>query len=412
MFSGSRGGVLARPGSRLVNTVIFVSFVVVGLALLVTKITFKSHHGVQVMPPFGVRCSFSTDTQLRSPHGTRSFLQLMEERGSSNAYDQGGSALHANTSSTQVKLEIIVLTMSRAAALQRLLESLVRADYLGDSADLRVLVDRAPDTGGVDEETVESVTDFHWPHGQKRMVVQGVNQGLERQWIHAWPNPLGSGSASGSSPKYVIILEDDLEVSPLFWEFVKGADLAYGSDPRVAGYTLQRATLRANQTLTKCPILVDSKQNPAFMYRLVGSWGFAPKAAVWRDFLEYYWQHIQNATYDPSVKNLVPSSWYKRQRGKGTMWTMWFIRFCHERDLFVVYGNFVADVQGKDRHRKRTPVTLAANWRESGVHYNSLFAQGRDFDLLSMDARSQIRFPLRPVFLDWDGEPMNDLTLL
>jgi len=283
-------------------------------------------------------------------------------------------------------LRVIVMTMDRVRPLQRLLASLVAARYGGDRVDVDIWIDRPAGPGGsLDGAVVAASRAWAWPHGVKTVHERPVHGGLFAQWLTTW-------NVSEATHEAALILEDDLEVSPHYWTWLKGARAAYGGRPDVGGYTTQRATLRprTNKAAGATGPLVVPPTHPVFLFKLVGSWGFSPSRDHWLRFLAWFAAAEADPHFRPYVKNVVMTDWYKRQEGHGTMWTMWYVRWCEDNDVYTVYANLPG------------PKTLASNWRESGLHYTTK-APSVDFPVLAADDAADFVWPAEPVKLGWDG---------
>lgn len=307
---------------------------------------------------------------------------------------------------TSIPFQIVVLTRDRKESLQRLLDSLRNAQYDGDRADLRIWVDRASlgwnaisavknvlrRNVGVDREVVLAASNFEWPHGEKTVNVWDRHVGIWGQWLDTW-RPSGNDDNESS-----VILEDDLEVSPMYYRWLQGAKAAYGKRADIFGYTLQRGTLRANQTGFGRRGLRVKGSEKCYLYLLLGSWGYAPEAKRWAEFREWYHEKSCEFGYHPYVEGLIPTKWYKKQERKRSMWTMWHIKFADMRNLYTVYAN----LEGSR--------TLASNWREPGLHFKLRTTSKKaspDFELLrasdSDEGSGKFDFPSEPRVLGWNG---------
>lgn len=279
---------------------------------------------------------------------------------------------------------LIVLTMDRAPALSRLIASAEAADYGEDRVDLDIWIDRG--AKGIDASVLSVVNSAKWTHGAKNVHARRAPGGLYQQWIYTWRVP-------EQTDELAVILEDDLELSPSFYQWLKIARATYGNDPEVAAFTLQRSTLRPRLGPGgRGHTLNVPKDVPVFKYRLLGSWGFAPQRDAWIEFRKWF-KRKRELGERPYVKGLITTQWYKEQEVDGfapTMWTQWFIRFAHEKGYFTVTPHL------------EDGTTLCANWRESGMHYAN-GKQGKDFPLFrgSVD---KFTWPVSPVRLDWDGK--------
>ncbi|CAN8061725.1 unnamed protein product [Agarophyton chilense] len=313
---------------------------------------------------------------------------------------------------------IVVLTQSRPESLQRLLSSLRDAKYDDYQADLDIWIDRVDtrELGAwyfssafgsrytVQDSVVQVSSKFDWPHGNKRVHVWQRQVGIWGQWIDTWR------PSATEDEEFAVLLEDDLQVSPLYFQWLVSARRAYDSRNDVFGYTLQRGTLRANQTgFGRRPLRVSDEEE-AYLYLLLGSWGYAPKASSWAAFREWFHDKSCDENFKPYVHGLIPTKWYMKQEKRRTMWTMWHICYAHLRRLYTVYANLPRDQ------------TLAANWREPGLHFRgnentkgrkraSAVTKQRDFALLgegntvdrAYDDAVGFKFPQPPVLLEWNG---------
>ena len=257
----------------------------------------------------------------------------------------------------QRDLLLVVMTMNRAKSLERLINSLDTAHYPSDSVDLRVTVDRDY-SGNVDAKTINYLDALQWSHGMFEIVVWPKKVGLYGQWIHAWPAELYPEELY----KVVILLEDDLEVSPHYASWFLGAHQSYGSIPGVGAITGQRPNLVAAVNGPKSVAGQVPEGLKAFGYMLAATWSMSPKHAVWREFRQWVIDKRANSPdFVPIVSGIVPNQWYEHFKLSGeeeTMWQMWFMRFMDDHTLHTVYPW----VDGGHK-------TLVGNWMEAGLHF-------------------------------------------
>jgi FkbM family methyltransferase len=266
-----------------------------------------------------------------------------------------------------VPLTIAVLTMNRVESLRRLLMSLENTEYDNDRVHLVIRVDHATNNSAV----VVLAKSFDFSHGEKTVHVATTNKGLRESWFDAW-HPSTDESRG-------IILEDDVEVSPKWYAWLKAAWKTYGDRDDLAGISLQRQTLVPKNPSKQMEIVND---HVPFLYALVGSIGFSPHPKQWTAFLHW----VATADLDRvSTPGLVTSDWYA-QLDKRSMWTQAFIYFCKTHDLYTLYTNLP--------HKK----TLGAHHREKGEHYGK--TEGPDFALAQGVA---LDFPTKLVKYGWDG---------
>lgn len=272
---------------------------------------------------------------------------------------------------------IIVLTMNRVDSLKRLLTSIENAEYEDDKVRLVIKIDVAKDRESVDVAVQQLAKTFLFTHGPKRVEIAESPLGLRGAWLHAWTPP--------DFLRRAIILEDDLELSPVWYKYVKHAWAFYGTHMTIGGISLNRQSLIPDKKALVREKEIVNEHKP-FLYKLVGSQGFSPNPWAWAKFLNFV-QGIENLeTFDADVPGLVTSDWYKKL-DKRHMWTQLFIYFCEKHGLYTLYVNLP---EAK---------TLSAHWREKGEHFDK--SMGRDFDLatdVSLD------FPEKLTMYGWDGE--------
>jgi hypothetical protein len=195
-------------------------------------------------------------------NGTRSTLNIERTNISLEPNSTALQQWTATNTTQKFKLTLKLLTMNRFSSLKRCIASLLAAHYDGDKVDLDIYIDHAPTTwtdgiqvnpqsDGNGENTTESrlrdwrqtqriaryiANHVHWhPIGEKRIHVRSENVGTAKQWIEAWwPT---------SRNEFAMFIEDDMEVSPFYYRYLKKAIQRYyydQYDQRVFGLSLQR----------------------------------------------------------------------------------------------------------------------------------------------------------------------------
>ena len=278
---------------------------------------------------------------------------------------------HQRRKDASFDFEIIVLTMNRVDSLKRLLDSIEASDYGQDTVRLTVQIDFAPDNAAV-QELAES---FAYSHGPKVIQVAESNKGLRAAWLEAWK------PGDNNKDRHAIILEDDLEVSPVWYQWVKRAWDTYQDATDMAGISLNRQDLIPDKSVKNFSIVNDHKP---FLYKLVGSQGYSPHPAVWQQFLDFC-ATVDLDKFAADVPGLITSEWYSKLPKRG-MWTQLFIYFCEQHNLYNLYVTLPDEK------------ALVTHWREIGEHFQK--AGGPDFALAEAVS---YEFPARPVKYGWDG---------
>lgn len=267
------------------------------------------------------------------------------------------------------KMQVHVLTMKRSDSLKRLLQSLQNADYDGDTINLHIHIDKSEDN----QECIRVARDFLFSHGTVAVDNAVTNRGLRDSWLGAW---------RPQKKEVALILEDDIDLSPKWYVWLKNAWKIYGNRMDLAGISLQRQTLIPEKPHKQEEIV---NGHEPFLYKLIGSIGFSPHWKQWRDFLHWA-ESVDLSKVDINIPNLITSDWFNNLN-KRHIWTQYFIYFCYKRDLYTMYVN----LPGKK--------TLAAHMRERGEHFDK--TEGRDFETAKSVA---MQFPNVLSKYGWNGQ--------
>ena len=297
--------------------------------------------------------------------------------GNSTAVSEHNNSIHQNNDNAlrnRCDIKIIVLTMTRHESLHRLLLSIAASDYGSDRICMEIHIDFHKDNSN----TVKTAQLFKAKYssvftGGISLRIFTQNIGLREAWFKAW--------YPESHTDCAVIFEDDTEVSPVWYKWLKSAWSVYHKSTHIAGISLQK-----QQLIPKIPnerrFIINNHQ--PFLYKLVGSIGFSPHPRQWRAFIDWV-SHIDVAHHDMDVPGLITSQWWKAL-DKKHIWTQCFIFFCEKHNLYTLYVTLPNNT------------TLTAHWQEKGEH--SQTSLGRDFVL----AREvNMSFPVEPVKYGWDG---------
>ncbi|KAI4305892.1 hypothetical protein L6164_029224 [Bauhinia variegata] len=283
---------------------------------------------------------------------------------------------------------IKVLAFNRLDSLSRCLRSLARADYLGDRVNLHVYLDHFKHENGtasfdqkLDESRriMEFVDGFDWKFGEKLLHYRTGNVGLQAQWLEAW--------WPSSDDEFAFIVEDDLEVSSLYYQFVKSlvVNFYYNTSnysPSIYGASLQRARFVPGKHGNKMQL---DNTTRLFLYQLVGTWGQILFPKPWKEFRLWYDKNKAKGI-KPILEGMVTTGWYKKMGER--IWTPWFIKFIHSYGYFNIYTNFL--------HER----ALSVSHRDAGVNYGKtagpdsqlLDESSLDFNILEMHPLSGLKW--------------------
>ncbi|KAL8496612.1 hypothetical protein ACS0TY_020344 [Phlomoides rotata] len=231
----------------------------------------------------------------------------------------------------KMRLSISIITQNRPNSLSRLLKSLSNAYYIGDEVAISFNMDSK-----VDEATLKAVNAFVWPHGPKlvrRRIIQG---GLIRAVSESW--------YPSSDDDFGLLLEDDIEVSPYYYLWIKYVLLSYHYDPQVSFPEISSISLytpRIVEVVKERPkwnathYFKSIHPNTPYLHQLPCSWGavFFPKH--WREFYVYMnMRFTQDAKQNPVQ---IPKS---RTNGWQASWKKFLIDMMYLRGYVALYPNF------------------------------------------------------------------------
>ncbi|KAK8641491.1 hypothetical protein V6N13_010893 [Hibiscus sabdariffa] len=250
----------------------------------------------------------------------------------------------------RMQISINIITQNRAPSLTRLLKSLTDAYYIGDEIPISFNMDSK-----VDEATIKLVDSFQWPHGPKTLRRRIIQGGLIRAVSESW--------YPTSDDNYGLLLEDDIEVSPYYYLWIKYALLAYHYDPQVSLPELSSISLytpRLVEVVKERPrwnateFFKQIHPNTPYLHQLPCSWGavFFPKH--WREFYVYMnMRFTEDAKANPVQ---IPKS---RTNGWQASWKKFLIDMMYLRGYVSLYPNFP------------NQASFSTNHMEPGAHISS-----------------------------------------
>ncbi|ELU14685.1 hypothetical protein CAPTEDRAFT_204427 [Capitella teleta] len=294
-----------------------------------------------------------------------------------------------------VDFRVIVMTYNRNESLEKCLRSLEKVDTLVDTMRVEIWIDRSG-RGEVDNGTVKVAESFRqrWtkPHlGHTCAIhIREKNAGITGQWTDTWRPKLDSKEIG-------LLLEDDIDVSPMAYRWLKAVHAKYDDRDDVSGYTIQMQNFRFHGS-SKPATKVVPKSDSVFMYSILGTWGFSPHPKSWRNFQDWVHDARDNNKIEPIVPGLDQlNRWYGRFKRHQSMWEMWHIYFSYINKLYCIHPNLKA-YTGMDN------VMLAFNRQEKGLHYKGTNVLATDAaKLLSHWDASLVKFPERTIQFAYNG---------
>lgn len=284
---------------------------------------------------------------------------------------------------TELKLAIVAIAYKRIDSLQRLLVSLERGYYDSQSIDLIISIDKS------DSNEVECFSEqFQWIYGTKHIITHEKNLGLRKHVL----------SVGEHLNKYdaLIVLEDDITVSPNFVRYARQCVSFYHDDERIAGISLYNFPINYHNRLPFNPV---KSEYDVFFMNCAQSWGQVWMRNQWQEFIKWYDQHDEEFRERKDLP-LSICHWPK------SSWLKYHTRYCIETNKYFVY-----------------PYTsLSTNNSDAGTHVGSsstLFQANmqilsqKDFKLVLLD-QAIVRYDgyFEPKFLyQYLGVDENDLCI-
>ena len=249
-------------------------------------------------------------------------------------------------------IKIIVISNNRFDSLKRLLLSLTKVRNPTKRV-LNICIILEARSGA---EILDYVYNFAWVHGSKSIRKRISQGGLIVTISEAW--------YPASDNEYGLILEDDIEVSPYFLQWIHysitvvhiNSHSTRNNLQRIIGVSLYTPRVRENlrerflerinfNELTN--ILVNNRNSP-FFYQTPCSWGAVYFPRPWRMFLAYMQRRLEfknTVTIHGSTTNTWKQSWKK-----------YMTEYMYLNGYFLFYPNF------------DNAQSLSTNHVEQGVH--------------------------------------------
>lgn len=224
---------------------------------------------------------------------------------------------------------IIVIAYNRPDSILRLLNSLSLAIYPDRNIPLIISIDYQNSVNH--DEVINIATDFEWQFGEKRIIEHKHNLGLKKHVLSCGNLVVEYGS--------IIMLEDDIFVSPYFYNYASEALTFYQNSDEIGGVSLY---CHKKNFVANLPFELIPDSNDVFFLQIASSWGQAWTQKQWCDFMDWMSHDDGNLQcLPPSVRLWPDSSWLKH-----------FIRYLIVNDKFFVYPN----------------KSLSTNFGDSGTH--------------------------------------------
>lgn len=248
--------------------------------------------------------------------------------------------LCANLDWNQVRIKLVVITDRRPHSLSRLLQSAAKSTFLGDQVDLTVHMEQS-----ADRVTRMLVNSFMWRQGQKMIRHRIRKGGLMPAIVESW--------YPSNDDEYAVLLEDDIEVSPLFYVWSKYAILKYRYSGNSEAYRLMYGiSLYAPRNLELVPagrvtfdpnsVLLPAgyADHTPYASQVPCSWGGVYFPEHWREFHAYLVTRLNDLNLPKDHQERLISVPGSRSDKWKKSWKKYFIEMVYLRASVMLYPNF------------------------------------------------------------------------
>ncbi|GAA95930.1 uncharacterized protein L969DRAFT_42203 [Mixia osmundae IAM 14324] len=245
------------------------------------------------------------------------------------------------------KIDISVITRDRPDSLLRLMKSVEAAHFLGDRVNIGLNLEQ-----NADFDTHKLVAQLEWPHGtlniRHRVVVGGLIPAIVESW---YPR---------NNDTYGVFLEDDVEVSPQFYAWLKFTILQYRYDAStkveaarlfgVSLYQQKNVELRnEGRRAFDAHALFADLGLPAtrpYLSQVPCSWGAVYFPEQWKEFHHFLSLRFNESSLDITdliVPDIKSNRWARS-------WKKYFIELVYLRGYTMLYPNYADFVSFSTNH--------------------------------------------------------------
>lgn len=173
---------------------------------------------------------------------------------------------------TNIHPAIVVVAFNREISFRRILDSLARAQY-----HTPVTLILSIDNNGKNRHIAEVAYDFEWKHGEKRVIYHPEHLGLRKHVLSCGDLVYEFGS--------ILVLEEDIFVSPVFYDYACKVTEFYRHDKRIAGVSLYTLPYVEGRKQLFIPL---NDSSDVFFIQTAGSIGQVWNVDQWTAFRKWY----------------------------------------------------------------------------------------------------------------------------
>lgn len=209
---------------------------------------------------------------------------------------------------------IIIAGYNRIECIKRIMTSVEAAYYPVDNVPLVISIDNS----GIENEIIDAIKKIGWSHGTITFRTFDERLGLKKHIL----------SCGDLSEKYdaVIVLEDDLYVSPNYYSYVMQMLDFYENEDRVCGVSLYCHSWNGYGNYQFLP---QKNEYDVFLGQIGVSWGQCWTKGQWKQFKKWYENNKEIEKFD----NDIP--WTINEWGSQS-WAKYFYNYMVEENKFYV----------------------------------------------------------------------------
>ncbi|MGO4770117.1 hypothetical protein ACEN2I_00505 [Flavobacterium sp. W22_SRS_FK3] len=218
-----------------------------------------------------------------------------------------------------IKPAIVVITFNRPRSLSRVLSSLSKGCY-NENENVILVISIDYQNSDNHTEVVKIANEFKWPFGEKKIIEHKENLGLRKHVI----------SCGNLVNHYdsIIMLEDDIYVSPQYYNYSVNSLAFYANKDYIGGISLYKHEKNPNNNRPFQPL---HNNFDVFFLQFAQSWGQCWSKDMWFGFMKWY---EDKSVWDKDEEVDLPSfvlGWPK------SSWLKYFIKYLSETNKYFVY---------------------------------------------------------------------------
>lgn len=222
---------------------------------------------------------------------------------------------------------IVVVAYNRPNSLRRLLQSLNNLNISDKNIELVISIDKSEIS-----EVSDIAENFNWKFGHKTVIKREQNLGLRNHIIECGKLTAQYGS--------IILLEDDLFVSPQMYQFAEDSINYYRGDDNISGVSLYSYDFH-EYTQNSFQPFIDKYD--VYFIQSASSWGQVWSKKHWDGF--YSWYISKNEAYVSNHKQIPRNV----KEWPQDSWKKYYITYLVESNTYFVFPRFSLSTNFSDQ---------------------------------------------------------------